>query len=324
MTTLQFQTDAKRLIDDLKAVCANAGLGNDGNEFKIITQIFLYKFLNDKFAYEAKRIEPKLAQAESWEDALRAYSEDDYEMLLAQLGGSTAQLKPEHFLSSLYYRQNEDGFAKILDDTLIDIAALNADVFSVANDEGEKLVLFEAVTEYVSSKRNEFARAMINKLIHFSFEQVFAEKFDFFATLFEYLIKDYNKDGGGKYAEYYTPHAVAKIMAACLVTNPRDNVSCYDPSAGSGTLLMNLAHKIGEEKCSLYSQDISQKSSSLLRLNLILNNLVHSIPNIIQGNTILHPEHKDDSGRLQKFDYIVSNGSSRFLVVQVYKRAAKE
>lgn len=307
MSTQQFQTDAKRLIDDLKAVCANAGLGNDGNEFKIITQIFLYKFLNDKFAYEAKRIEPKLAKADSWEDALRAYSADDYEMLLAQLGGSTAQLKPEHFIASLYNRQNEDGFAKILDDTLIDIAALNADVFSVANDEGEKLVLFEAVTEYVSSKRNEFARAMINKLIHFSFEQIFAEKFDFFATLFEYLIKDYNKDGGGKYAEYYTPHAVAKIMAACLVTNPRDNVSCYDPSAGSGTLLMNLAHKIGEDKCSLYSQDISQKSSNLLRLNLILNNLVHSIPNIIQGNTILHPDHKDDGGALKKFDYIVSN-----------------
>ena len=306
-TTRHFETNAKRLIDDLKAVCANAGLGNDGNEFKIITQIFLYKFLNDKFAYEAKQIDPKLAEADSWEDALRAYSADDYEMLLAQLGGSTAQLKPEHFITTLYSRQNEDGFAKILDDTLIDIAALNADVFSVANDEGEKIVLFEPITEYVSSKRNEFARAMINKLIHFSFEQIFAEKFDFFATLFEYLIEDYNKDGGGKYAEYYTPHAVAKIMAACLVTDPDDNVSCYDPSAGSGTLLMNLAHAIGEDKCSLYSQDISQKSSNLLRLNLILNNLVHSIPNIIQGNTILHPEHKADDGGLKKFDYIVSN-----------------
>jgi type I restriction enzyme M protein len=301
-----FETQAKSLIDDLKAVCANAGLGNDGNEFKIITQIFLYKFLNDKFAYEAKRIDPKLAKAKSWEDALSAYSADDYEMLLAQLGGSTAQLKPEHFISKLYSRQNEDGFAKVLDDTLIDIAALNAEVFSVANDEGEKLVLFEAVTEYVSSKRNEFARAMINKLIHFSFEQIFAEKFDFFATLFEYLIKDGNKDGGGKYAEYYTPHAVAKIMAACLVSDERHSVSCYDPSAGSGTLLMNLAHKIGEEKCSLYSQDISQKSSNLLRLNLILNNLVHSIPNIIQGNTILHPEHKE-AAALKQFDYIVSN-----------------
>ena len=58
-----FETQAKTLIDDLKAVCANHGLGNDGNEFKIITQIYLYKFLNDKFAYEAKRIDPKLAKA---------------------------------------------------------------------------------------------------------------------------------------------------------------------------------------------------------------------------------------------------------------------
>lgn len=69
---------------------------------------------------------------------------------------------------------------------------------------------------------------------------------------------------------------------------------------------MNLAHAIGEESCTLYSQDISQKSSSLLRLNLILNNLVHSIQNIIQGNTILQPYHRDGKD-LMKFDYIVSN-----------------
>ena len=58
---------------------------------------------------------------------------------------------------------------------------------------------------------------------------------------------------------------------------------------------MNLAHQIGEDKCVIYSQDISQKSSQLLRLNLILNNLVHSIPNIVQGNTLLDPYHKDNN-----------------------------
>ena len=70
---------------------------------------------------------------------------------------------------------------------------------------------------------------------------------------------------------------------------------------------MNLAHEIGEDKCTLYSQDISQKSSSLLRLNLVLNNLVHSIHNIIRGNTILAPYHKQENGQLETFDYIVSN-----------------
>ena len=52
MTTQEFRSKAITLIDDLKSVCANYGLGNDGNEFKIITQVFLYKFLNDKFAHE--------------------------------------------------------------------------------------------------------------------------------------------------------------------------------------------------------------------------------------------------------------------------------
>ena len=95
-------------------------------------------------------------------------------------------------------------------------------------------------------------------------------------------------------------------MASILVDNPVKNVTCYDPSAGSGTLLMNLAHGIGEDRCTIYSQDISQKSSGMLRLNLILNNLVHSIQNVIQGNTLLTPYHKGGDN-LMTFDYIVSN-----------------
>jgi type I restriction enzyme M protein len=309
VTDIDFKEKTKDLIDSLKSVCANYGLGNDGNEFKIITQVFLYKFMNDKFAYEVKKIDKGLKNANNWEEIVRSYSEEDYEMLLLQLGADTAKLKPEHFISELFSRQNESDFAKLFDDTLIDIAITNNDVFSVKTDGGAKVVLFERITEFISdgSKRDDFARAIINKLVGVSFEHIFQEKFDFYATIFEYLIKDYNTNSGGKYAEYFTPHAVAKIMAAILVNKPDQDVTVYDPSAGSGTLLMNIAHAIGEDKCTIYSQDISQKSSSLLRLNLILNNLVHSIQNIIQGNTILHPYHKDKDGSLEKFDYIVSN-----------------
>jgi len=78
-------------------------------------------------------------------------------------------------------------------------------------------------------------------------------------------------------------------MASILVTTKVKNVTADDPAGGSGSLLMSLAHAIGEDRCTLYSQDISQKSSGMLRLNLILNNLVHSIQNIIQGNTLLAP-----------------------------------
>ncbi|ELC0914906.1 SAM-dependent DNA methyltransferase [Pseudomonas aeruginosa] len=312
MVTQEFEQRTRQLIDSLKAICAAYGLGNDGNEFKIITQVFLYKFLNDKFTFEAKKIRPELSQALTWEQAMASLSADELEMLQLQLGPDTPRLKPEHFLAHLFGRQNEPEFAKLFDDTLRDIAITNNDIFAVKTDGGAKVTLFDRVSEYISdpSKRDNFCRALINKLVEFSFERIFTQKYDFYAALFEYLIKDYNKDSGGKYAEYYTPHAVAKIMAAILVPeNVRGkirNVSCYDPSAGSGTLLMNIAHAIGEQRCSIYSQDISQKSSSLLRLNLILNNLVHSIPNIIQGNTMLHPYHREGKA-LKKFDYIVSN-----------------
>ena len=312
MVTQQFEQRTRELIDNLKAICASYGLGNDGNEFKIITQVFLYKFLNDKFSFEAKKINPKLADADNWESAITSMSSDELEMLQMQLGPDTAKLKPEHFIAHLFGRQNAPEFAKLFDDTLRDIAISNNEIFAVKTDGGSKITLFDRVSEFITdpSKRDAFCRAIINKLGDFSFERIFNEKYDFYAALFEYLIKDYNKDSGGKYAEYYTPHAVAKIMAAILVPESMrgkiNNVSCYDPSAGSGTLLMNIAHAIGEQRCSIYSQDISQKSSSLLRLNLILNNLVHSIPNIIQGNTILHPYHRDGKA-LKKFDYIVSN-----------------
>jgi type I restriction enzyme M protein len=306
-TTATFERQTKALIDDLKSVCANYGLGNDGNEFKIITQVFLYKFLNDKFVYEIKRLEPNLEKAENWEVELKKYSANDYEMLMMQLSESTAHLSPKQFISSLFERQNEANFAEIFDNTLLEIAKENSDIFSVVTEGGEKIVLFENISKYVTDKRDDFCKAIINKLVNFSFENIFHEKFDFYATIFEYLISDYNTNSGGKYAEYFTPHAVAKIMAQCLVTQVEKDVTCYDPSAGSGTLLMNLAHAIGEDKCTIYSQDISQKSSNLLRLNLILNDLVHSIPNIVKGNTILEPYHKDANGKLKQFDFIVSN-----------------
>ncbi|MEZ7795529.1 class I SAM-dependent DNA methyltransferase [Citrobacter pasteurii] len=312
MVELEFRDKTKALIDSLKNICAQYGLGNDASEFKIITQAFLYKFLNDKFAFEAKKVDKSIDKADSWEDALTQMSEEQLDKLQLKMSADTAHLKPHHFIRYLFSRQNAPDFAKLFDDTLKDIAITNNDVFAIKTNGGAKVVLFDRISESITdeSRRDDFCRAIINKLVEFSFERIFNQKFDFYATIFEYLIKDYNSNAGGKYAEYYTPHAVARIMAAILVPEAQRgvvrNVSCYDPSAGSGTLLMNVAHAIGEDRCSIFTQDISQKSSSLLRLNLILNNLVHSIPNVIQGNTILHPYHKDGQ-ELKRFDYIVSN-----------------
>lgn len=300
-----FSNKAKQLIDDIKGICNSVGLGGDANEYKIVTQSFLYKFINDKFLFEVSKLDPNI---KSHED-LEKYNDNDYGQLMIRLGTKSAHLKPEHLLEYLFKHQNEPGFAKLFDDTLNDIAVDNSAVFSVHTAGNTEIRLFEEelIRDAVhdKSKHDETARRLINKLANskFDFNSIFSAGFDFFSTLFEYMIKDYNKDGGGKYAEYFTPHSIAKIMAEILISDSHpSNVAVYDPAAGSGTLLMNIAHKIGNDKCSIFSEDLSQKSSNLLRLNLILNNLSHSIDHIIQGNTITDPRHVT-----KKFDFIVSN-----------------
>jgi len=178
MVTLHFENKIKELIDSLKGICASYGLGNDGNEFKIITQVFLYKFLNDKFANDIKKHDVRIKDAEVWENALKNISEEDYEMLNLKLNPDTAKLKPEHFISHLFEKQNSNNYAKLFDDTLMDIAINNNDIFSVKTEGGAKILLFDRVSEFITdiSKRNDFCRAIINQLIKFSFEEMRSDK----------------------------------------------------------------------------------------------------------------------------------------------------
>ena len=306
----------RKFIDSLKQTCGSFGLGNDGNEYKIIIQVFLYKYFNDKFGYEAKRTSrfgERLRNAERWDEEYDKFTEDEMLDLFDYLPAGTPRLRPQHTIAHLYNAQGQSDISTLFDATLIDIADLNADVFSVITDSGSKLTIFEGVASLLNDtkKRDQFVRSLMRYIADpdAKFEAIFEEKYDFFSTMFEHLIKDYNKDGGGKYAEYYTPRSIALIMARLLVGEAKDlrNIECYDPSAGTGTLLMALAHTVGEDRCTMFSQDVSQKSSLMLRLNLILNNLPSSIQNVVQGDTLLNPGHKNADGTLKKFDYVVSN-----------------
>lgn len=309
---LHIKEKTVELIDSLKSTCQTYGMGNDGNEYKIITQVFLYKYLNDKFGYEIKKLDKRISSADKWEIAYSELSEDEREDLFDTMNPDIPRLNPEHLISHLWNQQAKGDFDLIFDQTMIDIADKNIDIFSTQTTQNTKIPLFEKLTQYVTdeAQRAPFARALVDKLVNFSFEETFSEHYDFFAAIFEYLIKDYNTAGGGKYAEYYTPHAIATIMARLLVGDDADlhNIECYDPSAGTGTLLMALGHQIGEDRCTIFAQDISQRSNKMLKLNLILNGLVSSLDHAIQGDTLLAPYHKSDDGQsLRQFDYVVSN-----------------
>lgn len=310
--TLSIQQQTKDLIDRLKSTTSVNGLGNSGNEYVVIVQIFLYKFLNDKFIYSAKKEMPKLVEnGKDIYESLKAMSDDEFEELCALLE-DTVILKREHLIPFVSQRRNDENFAKIMDSTMEGIAAENSDVFFIVNEDNSRVPIIKPISDLISggpTKKNSFCKSLIDDISTFSFETVFDAGYDFFSTIFEYLLKDYNSNGGGTYAEYYTPHSVANIMARLLVEDGKDyrSMKIYDPAAGTGTLLIALAHAIGEKKCSVYTQDISEKSSTMMMLNLILNGMAESLTHVIKGNTMTHPFHKDDNGKLKQFDFVVSN-----------------
>lgn len=314
METKQIIEKTEALIDALRATCSAYGLSGDSSEYKIIVQVFLYKFLNDKFGYEVKKADTnykkQLCEAEHWEEAYCKLSKDEREDL-QDFVPNAPKMEPEHLLATVYNRMNDDSFATLFDSTMVQLGQNNADRYSVKTSGQSNVALFEPITIHVTDidRRNDFAKALVNNLITFNFEEVFDQSYDFFSTIFEYLISDYNKNGGGKYAEYYTPHAVATIMARLLVDDNEDikSVTGCDPTAGTGTLVIALANQIGADKCTIYTQDQSQKSTTMLRLNLILNNLVHSLPNVIQGDSLINWGHQKDGEMKEMFDYVVSN-----------------
>ncbi|MGL4484424.1 MAG: HsdM family class I SAM-dependent methyltransferase [Anaerovoracaceae bacterium] len=295
MTQREYLTNIKGMIDDLKAMCEGLGLSNTGDEYKIIAELFTYKFLNDKLIAEFGKREDK---------------SEDYNTFIQLIGDDIAAIPEEYLLDNLFNRQNEVDFHKTLDKAFIAVSEMNKEIYSMETSSGRKKPLFEPMSAYLrdEDKENELAKRSINILCDekYTFKSIFDESWDYFSSVFEYLIKDYNKDSG-KYAEYFTPVFAGKIMANILYNDtPVKKVSVYDPAGGSGTLLLTMANEIGVTNCTIYSQDISQKSSQFLRINLILNKLAHSLHNVIEGNTLTDPQHLENDD-LQKFDFIVSN-----------------
>lgn len=289
----EYVTQMKIMIDRLKTLCSDLGLGNTGDEYKIISELFTYKFLNDKLLFEFGKREDK---------------SEDFDEFVYYAGANTAKMHKEHLISELFSQQNEENFHLIFDTALQEVSELNKDIYAIETTSGTKKPLFEPLSAYLRDrdKELELAKRGINILQEFNFGNIYEGGFDYFSTVFEYLISDYNKDSG-QYAEYFTPLFAGQILADIVYNDtPVTNVSAYDPAAGSGTLLLSLANKIGSNNCTINSQDISQKSTSFLRINLILNKLAHSLHNVKEGNTLLNPAHKDGD-KLQKFDFIVSN-----------------
>lgn len=314
---LALERKIEQIIDELKGLCQTNGLANQASEEVVITSVFLYKFLNDKFMANLKEFSQEISM--DYKDVLKNENSemdafyDSYPQDVAFAYDETI----DYLINKVSFNE----FYKIFDDALERISNdPKNEVFSVETADGTRKPLFTRITENVeSSKRNNFAKNIFGIISQerFDFGDAFQDNFDFYSRIFEYLIKDYNV-ASGVYAEYFTPQAISSIIAKILVQmSPVEDklYDIYDPSAGSGSLVLHLANELGEgsfgEKAQVYTQDISGKSSRFLRINMMLNGLTGSLDNIIEGDTLDTPAHynipHDPNSGVKQFDYITSN-----------------
>lgn len=313
----ELENKIKQIIDELKGLCATNGLANQASEEVVITSVFLYKFLNDKFMANLKTFAKELNM--DYKDVLQnEYDEmDAFYDSFPQDVAFTYDETIEYLINKVSYNE----FYKLFDDALEKISNdTHNDAFSIDTADGGRKPLFTRITENVeASKRNNFAKNIFGIISQekFDFGEAFKGNFDFYSTIFEYLIKDYNV-ASGVYAEYFTPQAISSIIAKILVNmSPVEDklYDIYDPSAGSGSLVLHLANELGEgsfgDKAQVYTQDISGKSSRFLRINMLLNGLTNSLDNIIEGDTLDTPAHynipHEATSGVKQFDYITSN-----------------
>src|SRR5690625_7913690 len=113
MSIEEYLNQMRKMIDDLKAMSANLGLANTGDEYKIISELFTYKFLNDKLLYEFDKREDK---------------EETFEDFVDFAPANIAKMRKKHLVDELYQQQNKDNFNQILDRAFIEVNELNRNI----------------------------------------------------------------------------------------------------------------------------------------------------------------------------------------------------
>lgn len=149
-------------------------------------------------------------------------------------------------------------------------------------------------------QRNEIIARVMGHLdkIDFQLEQT---ELDILGDAYEYLIAQFASGAGKKAGEFYTPQEVSMVLAKLVTTGKKRLRSVYDPTCGSGSLLLRVAKEV-EEVTSFYGQELNRTTYNLARMNMILHDVHYSKFNIKQEDTLEHPQHLH-----LRFEAIVAN-----------------
>jgi len=233
---------------------------------------------------------------------------DDDVRLERQLKRLPVVMDDEHKFDYLYKSKNSDDLGQLINACLRGIEDKNFEqlngVFRSIDFNSESLLGNKA-------HRNAILRELLDDFVNLDLRPSQIETkpgqipADVIGDAYEYMIGEFASRAGKKAGSFFTPTAVSELMARLVEPKPNDRI--YDPTCGSGSLLIHAAKRSGKEmdKVQIYGQELNGSSLSMAKMNMYIHRILDA--KIAWGDTLANPLHLDENGNLMLFDVIVAN-----------------
>ena len=298
--------EQKKILEQQLWNIANTLRGKmNADEFRdYILGFIFYKYLAEKMEIFANSIlkEDKIQFREIKEDTTEgsAYIDAIREEALETLGYF---LKPSELFSEITKRGDNnfilEDLQKIL--TNIQLSTMGTKSEEDFEDLFSDMDLNSNNLGRTADARNTLIVKVLKHLDEIDFKLNDTE-LDVLGDAYEYLIGQFASGAGKKAGEFYTPQEVSKILAKIVTTGKNRLKSVYDPTCGSGSLLLRVAREV-KDVSNFYGQEMNRTTYNLARMNMILHGVHYRQFDIKQEDTLEHPQHLND----MPFEAIVAN-----------------
>lgn len=301
--------EQKKILEQQLWNIANTLRGKmNADEFRdYILGFIFYKYLAEKMEIYANSIleEDKIQFRDIEEDTAQglAYIEAIREEALETLGYF---LKPSELFSEIAKRGSSDTNTFILEDLQKILTNIQLSTMGTQSEEDfdnlfEDMDLNSTKLGKSADARNAIIVKVLVHLDEIDFKLEHTE-LDVLGDAYEYLIGQFASGAGKKAGEFYTPQEVSKILAKIVTTGKNRLKSVYDPTCGSGSLLLRVAREV-KDVSNFYGQEMNRTTYNLARMNMILHGVHYRQFDIKQEDTLEHPQHLD----VMPFEAIVAN-----------------
>ena len=297
--------EVKKSLEQQLWNIANTLRGKMGaDEFRdYILGFIFYKYLSEKMDMYANHIlkQDGINYSDIKEDSAdgKQYLEAIREEALEKLGYF---LKPSELFSTIASRAESDFILEDLSAILrgIEQSTMGSESEDDFGNLFEDLDLTSTKLGKTEKQKNELICKVLSHLDKIDFH-IGNTELDILGDAYEYLIAQFASGAGKKAGEFYTPQEVSMILAKIVSSGKSKLKSVYDPTCGSGSLLLRVAKEV-DEVSAFYGQELNRTTYNLARMNMIMHDVHYSKFDIKQEDTLEQPQHIE-----QRFEAIVAN-----------------